>query len=36
VLPGEDIELHMFLVPDKMPPEPLVELHVDPCSFGTD
>jgi hypothetical protein len=34
VLPGEDIDLHIFLVPDKMPPEPLVDLHVDPVPSG--
>ena len=34
VLPGEDIDLHIFLVPDKVPPEPVVELHVDPAPSG--
>jgi hypothetical protein len=24
------VEIHTFLVPDKMPPEPTVELHVEP------
>jgi hypothetical protein len=34
VLPGEEIELHIFLVPDKTPPEPVVELHSDEWPSG--
>jgi hypothetical protein len=34
VLPGEDVELHIFLVPDRVPPEPVVELHFDPAPSG--
>lgn len=34
VLPGEGIELHIFLVPDKTPPEPVVELRVDEWPSG--
>jgi hypothetical protein len=36
LLPGEDIDLHIFLVPDKVPPEPVVEVHVDPAHSGPD
>lgn len=30
VLAGEDVKVRIFLVPDKVPPEPVVELHPDP------
>jgi hypothetical protein len=29
VLAGEDVKVRIFLVPDKVPPEPVVELHLD-------
>jgi len=35
VLPGEEIDLHVFLVPDKVPPEPVVELHFERPSGRT-